>query len=418
MKIVLLCHYFYPEIGAPSARLFEMGKRWVQQGHEVHVVTCFPNHPTGVIPDAYQGKIRMTETIQGIIVHRNYVYATPNEGFVKKTLGHVSFAISSVLLSSLKVPKPDVVIVSSPTLFSVISGYVFSLLRKAPFIFEVRDLWPDAIIKLGVLKNKTLIRALEGLEMFLYRRSRLVVTVTEAFKKNIVSRGIDSSKVAVITNGVDTDKFDKHRMTNDGSLAKKYGWAGKKILLYAGAHGISQGLTTLLDVANTLRDRTDLLFVLAGEGAEKRKLIKYAEDLHLANVQFIDPLPKEDMPALYASAYLSFVPLRNIAMFDNYIPSKMFEILGSGCPIIASLSGEAAEILRKSGGAVVVQPEDIKGIQAGILKVIQDTDLREVLSSKGYEFVINNYSREHLADKYLQTMETKLAIRSSDKEGE
>jgi len=186
MRIVVICHYFYPEIGAPSARLFEMSKRWVSQGHEVSVVTCFPNHPTGIIPEEYQGKKYMLETIEGIQIYRNYVYATPNEGFIKKTLGHLSFVISSIILSLFRIQRPDVIIVSSPTLFSVISGYVFSLIRRAPFVFEVRDLWPDAIIKLGILTNKPIIRCLEWMEMFLYRRSKKVVVVTEAFKKHIV----------------------------------------------------------------------------------------------------------------------------------------------------------------------------------------------------------------------------------------
>ncbi len=346
----------------------------------------------------------MTETIEGIIVHRNFVYATPNEGFYKKTLGHVSFMISSVLLSLYKVPKPDVVIVSSPTLFSVISGYIFSRFRRAPMVFEVRDLWPDTIVKLGVLRNKWIIGILEKLELFLYRRSKLVVTVTEAFKRNIVSRGIDASKVAVITNGVDTELFNKDNIKLHHELLNRLKWTGKKVLLYAGAHGLSQGLTTLLDAAKSMQDYPELLFAFVGQGAEKRKLQQYAAELKLNNVQFIEPLTKEEMPTIYASAYLSFVSLRNIPMFDDYIPSKMFEILGSGCPIVASLSGEAAKILKQSGGAIVTEPENVDGIVAAVKYMLSHPEDRNVKAHQGYEFVKAKYSRELLANRYFDLL--------------
>jgi len=405
MRIVVICHYFYPEIGAPSARLFEMSKRWVSQGHEVSVVTCFPNHPTGIIPEEYQGKKYMLETIEGIQIYRNYVYATPNEGFIKKTLGHLSFVISSIILSLFRIQRPDVIIVSSPTLFSVISGYVFSLIRRAPFVFEVRDLWPDAIIKLGILTNKPIIRCLEWMEMFLYRRSKKVVVVTEAFKKHIVYRGISERKISVITNGVDTSVFNKEIKQPVQSLREEFGWGDRKILLYVGAHGISQGLTTLIQIAKRMEDRKDILFVFVGEGAEKKKLQALVEELGLHNVQFISSQPKERIPTFYAVAELSYVPLRNLPMFDDYIPSKMFEILGSGCPIVASMSGEAASILEDSGGAIVISPEDVEGIIDATIMILADKVIRQKLSERGSEFVKLNYSRDALADKYISILE-------------
>jgi glycosyltransferase involved in cell wall biosynthesis len=401
MKITVICHYFYPEIGAPSARLFEMAKSWVAIGHEVSVVTCFPNHPTGIIPPEYSGKFFMMETVEGIKIYRNYVYATPNEGFIKKTLGHISFVFSSIFQSMFRIEKPDIFIVSSPTLFSVISGYLFSIFRRTPFIFEVRDLWPDAIVKLGILKNKWAVRILEGLEMFLYHRSKKVVVVTEAFKAQIAKRGIQESKIDIVTNGVDMEVFNKNALRKETALREEFGWGNKRILLYVGAHGISQGLSTLIQVAKKIEDVNDVMVVFVGEGAEKKKLQSMSDELGLRNIQFIPSQPKERIPDFYAEAELSFVPLRNLPMFDAYIPSKMFEILGSGCPIVASLSGEAAEILRHSDGAIVVEPENVNEIVGAALSILDNPVLREDLSENGYRFVKEYYSREALALKYL-----------------
>jgi glycosyltransferase involved in cell wall biosynthesis len=406
VKVIIVCHYFYPEIGAPSSRWLDIGKVWAASGHEVLVITAFPNHPTGVIPAPYRGKLRMTERIEGMTIHRNYVYATPNEGIFKKTIGHLSFMISSVLFSLFKVKRPDVVIVSSPTLFSVVSGYMFSLVHRAPFVFEVRDLWPDAIVKLGMMSNRFMIRALEKLEMFMYERSRLIVTVTEAFKRNIVHRGIARTKVEVITNGVDVSLFHERTGGKGDDLATRMGWHGYKVLLYAGAHGISQGLSTLLDVAKGLQDEQELLFVFIGEGAEKKALMHYARELQLTNVQFLEPLTdKEQLLQLYHAAYVSFVPLRNLPLFDDYIPSKMFEILASGCPIIASISGEAAEILRLSGGAMVVPPEQVEELVVAVRWLVANPDKRATYAEQGRQYVQLNYSRQLLAEQYMRYLE-------------
>jgi glycosyltransferase involved in cell wall biosynthesis len=404
VRILVICHYFYPEIGAPSARILEMSQRWVAEGHEVSVVTCFPNHPTGVIPEEYRGKRFMIEEFQGIRVYRNYVYATPNGGFLKKTIGHLSFMISSVIFSLPRVTRPDVIIVSSPTFFSVISGYLFSLFLRTPFIFEVRDLWPDAVVKLGVLRNRALIKCLEAIEMFLYRRSSKIVVVTQRFKDILCERGLPPNKIEVITNGVDTKFFTDDRTTTGCDLINEYGWSGKRILLYAGAHGISQGLWVLLKLAERLQDQQDVLFVFVGEGAEKKNLQKMAKQLSLSNVQFIDGQPKNKIREFYKAAYLSFVPLRDIPMFESYIPSKMFEILGSACPIVASLSGEAASILRNSGGALVVDPEDLDGLEHATRFLLEHPEVACEMGKLGADYVRRNFSRDTLSRRYLEVM--------------
>lgn len=415
MKIVVLCHYFPPEIGAPSARIYEMAKHWVDLGNEVHVVTCFPNHPTGIIPDEYKGMKYKHEMMDGINVHRNYVYATPNKGFIKKTMGHISFMLSSVFISMKKISKPDVVITSSPTFFSIFSGYWYSLRKKASFVLEIRDLWPAAMIELGVMKKGIITNILEKMELFFYRKSNVLVMVTKAFKDNVVSRGIDAGKVHVITNGVNQEMF--YPREKNISIIDKYKLQNKFVISYVGAHGISQNLSTIIEVAKNLSIDEEIQFLFIGEGAEKEKLKNLVKEYSLTNVSFIDSQRKEMIPEFYCTSDLCLVPLKNIELFKTFIPSKMFEIMACGVPIVASLEGEAADILEESKAAIVVKPDNINEIQSAILKLKKDTKLYNEMNHNGPKFVEKNYSRKILAEKYLDIINmnnTNIASKSTD----
>lgn len=400
MNIVVICHYFPPEIGAPSARIYEMARHWVELGNEVHVVTCFPNHPNGIIPEEYKGLKYKHEVMDGIIVHRNYVYATPNKGFVKKTLGHISFMFSSVLFSMKKIKSPDVIITSSPTFFSIFSGYWYSLRKKAPFVLEIRDLWPAAMIELGVMKKGTITSILEKMELFFYRKSKRLIMVTKSFKDNVVSRGIHEEKVHVVTNGVNQELF--YPREKNKSLINTYELANKFVISYMGAHGISQNLCTILKAAEALKGEIDIQFLFIGEGAEKDQLKKIASEENITNVKFIDSQPKEMMPEFYCTSDVCLIPLKDIELFKTFIPSKMFEIMACGIPILASLDGEAAEILNESKAAIVVKPDNVEEIKQAILNLKYDKELIDQLRENGPYFVEQNFSRKKLAEKYLK----------------
>lgn len=402
MRIVVISHYFPPEIGAPSARLYEMAKHWVELGNEVHVVTSFPNHPTGIIPEEYRGMKYMYEEMDGIHVYRNYVYATPNKGFIKKTLGHISFMFSSVLISMRKIKEPDVIITSSPTFFSIFSGYWYSLRKKASFVLEIRDLWPAAMIELGVMKKGIITNILEKIELFFYRKSKKLIMVTKSFKENVVNRGIDSNKVHVITNGVNQELF--YPKEKNKAIINKYNLEDKFIISYVGAHGISQNLSTILKVAKALEKEKDIQFLFVGEGAEKDKLKQIASEQVLHNVTFIDYQSKMMIPEFYNISDISLIPLKNIELFKTFIPSKMFELMACGVPIVASLEGEAADILNKSQAAEVVKPDNPEEIMKAIIKLKNDKALLEQLKKKGPTFVEQNYSRRKLSEQYLEIL--------------
>jgi len=402
MKIVVICHFFPPEIGAPSARIYEMAKYWVESGNEVHVVTCFPNHPTGIIPSEYKGMKYLHEMMDGIHVHRNYVFATPNKGIAKKTIGHLSFMFSSVLFSMKKMDKPDVIIASSPTFFSIFSGYWYSLRKKAPFVLEIRDLWPAAMIELGVMKKGLITNILEKMELFFYRKSKRLIMVTKSFKENVVQRGIDESKVYVITNGVNQDLF--YPRAKNQSLINAYGLKDKFVVSYVGAHGISQNLSVILDVAKALSDCKDILFLFVGEGAEKEKLKSIVNKENITNVRFIDSQPKEIIPDIYCTSDICLIPLKNIELFKTFVPSKMYEIMACGIPIVASIEGEAADILMDSKAALVVQPDHAEEIKDAILELKNNEEHYKQIKENGPAFVECNYSRKNLAERYLEIL--------------
>jgi glycosyltransferase involved in cell wall biosynthesis len=398
LKIALLCHYFWPEPGAPSARLLGLGRSWVAQGHEVTVVTNFPNHPTGVVPERYRGQSFAIEDVEGIRVIRCRTYATPNRGFTRRTFGHLFFMAQSSWQATPRLRGVDVVVASSPTLFAVVSAWLMSVRLRVPFVFEVRDLWPAIFAELGVIRNRSILRALEALELFLYRRSGAVVTVTRSFAEDIARRGIPGGKIHVIRNGVAPEDFRPGPA--DPALAARLGVEGRFVVLYAGAHGISQRLQRILDCAALLRDDPRIHFLFVGEGAERDALVARARELSLANVTFREPLGRDEMPALYRVADVCLIPLRDVPLFRGFIPSKMFEILACGRPIVASVEGEAAEILNESGAAIVVKPEDSVAIAEAIRRLAADESLAASLAARGRPFVEAHYDHRALAARY------------------
>lgn len=405
MRINLICQYYPPEIGAPQARLSEISREWVKQDHCVTVLTGFPNHPTGIIPAGYQGKFFMEEIVDGIRIWRHWLCATPNEGFFKKTFAHLSFMVTVVVFSLFRGEKPDVLIVSSPNFFSVISTYIMSRVRRAPFVFEVRDLWPGIFIELGVLKNRYLIRLLEIIELFLYRQAAAIVPVTNGFAEDMVRRGIAANKIEVITNGADLEVYQPGSR-NDNCRSEIGLSEGKFIILYLGAHGISHGLLKVLDAAESLQEENDIHFLFVGEGAVKSKLINLCRHKKLQNVTFLPGQPREKVVGFYNLADACLVPLADVKGLDTFIPSKMFEIMGCGKPIIAPLQGESADILARSGAALIIPPENSEELVRAIKVLKTDPEKCRRMGQNGRAFVEKNYDRKILARKYLNLLES------------
>lgn len=400
MRILFLCQYFPPEMGAPAARTFEHARHWARLGHDVTVVCGLPNHPDGVVPPEYRGTLLYREEIEGVKVLRCWLYTTPNRGVFKRSIAFLTFMASSTLVGAFRAPRPDVVAATSPQMLCGLAGYVVALCKGRPFVLEVRDLWPKQIIDLGVVRNGIIIGLLTWLETFLYRRARAVVTVAEATRREIVARGFDPAKVHTITNGILEDFFAPgDRMT---PLREARGWrADQTIVMYIGTHGLSQGLITLLDAAETLRGRGDIRFVFVGTGAEREYLIHTARQRGLDNVEFLPMQSKEAMPEFYASADICLVPLKRRDVFLYNIPSKMFEIMACGRPMILGALGQAKELLEEAGAGVAVEPENAAAYADAITRLADDPELRARLGAAGRAHVVAHYARGRKAEDYL-----------------
>ncbi len=399
MKILFLCQYFPPEPGAPSARTFEHGRRWAESGHDVTVVCGFPNHPDGIVPEKYRGHLFVREEIEGVKVLRCWLYATPNRGVFKRSICFLSFMFSAMFFGSFFSGSCDVVVATSPQILCGLAGFVVSVLKRRPFVLEVRDLWPKQIIDLGAVKSPIIIGLLSWLEMMLYRRSKAVVTVAEATKDEIASRGIPREKLYTVTNGINEDFFNpRDRMV---PLRETCGWGDKTIVMYIGTHGLSQGLLTILDTARQLEHREEMQFVFVGTGAEREMLMERAKEMGLKNADFLSVQPKERMPDFYAAADICLVPLKKRDVFLYNIPSKMFEIMACGRPIVLGVEGQAKKLLDEAGAGIAVSPESAGAFAEAILKLADSPELRQSYGESGRAHVVAHYSRNRKADDYI-----------------
>ncbi len=410
MKILFLCQYFPPEMGAPAARTHEHARYWAQQGHEVTVVCGLPNHPTGVIPEKYQGTLLYREVIDGINVLRCWLYATPNRGVIRRSICFATFMFSSVFFAIFFSGKCDVVVATSPQMLCALGGYIVARFKRRPFVLEVRDLWPKQIIDLGVVKNGLVIRLLTWLEMMLYRRSKGVVVVAPATRDEIVSRGIPAEKLHVITNGIDESFFKPFEGT--AQLREIAGWHGQTVVMYIGTHGLSQGLVTILEAANLLRARPDIRFAFIGSGAEREALMQLARDMELENIDFLPMQPKEKMPDCYAAADICLVPLKKRDVFLYNIPSKMFEIMACARPILLGVEGQAKRLLEEAGAGVAVEPENAQAFADAIVALADDPAARRAYGERGRAHVIAHYSRSSKAQSYLDCLNEVLQRRT------
>jgi glycosyltransferase involved in cell wall biosynthesis len=409
IRILYLSQYFPPEMGAPSARVYELSRRWVEDGANVTVLTGFPHHPTGIIPEEYQGYKFLKEKKNGINIVRTYVFAAPNQGFFKRIISYMSFMFSSIFQGTRRVGQQDVIIATSPQFFVGIAGYFISRLKKIPFVFEVRDLWPESIVQLGQLKNESIIRLLRWIEMKLYKNAIHITGVADSTMRILAERGIEKDKISIVKNGVDLDLFRNGNQREE--LKKQHNLQNKFVISYIGTHGLSHALDKVLETAEIMQDQKEVVFLLVGEGAEKQNLIKQAKRMQLENVMFLDQIGKNDLPCFYELSDVVLVTLKGLPLFKQVIPSKIFEIMGMSRPIVISVDGEAREIVEEAKAGLFAEPENVNDLKEKIEQLISNPDLREQMGQNGRKYVEENFDRNKLADDYLEILE-KIASQS------
>lgn len=404
MRILFLSHYFPPEVNAPASRTYEHCVEWVRAGHEVTVITCAPNHPRGVVYEGYRNHWFQTEVMDGILVIRLWTYLSANEGFLRRTLNYVSYMVAAVLATP-RFPKPDIVISTSPQFFNGFAGWFVSRLKRVPWALEIRDLWPESIVTVGAIKNPLIIRALERLELFAYRKAEVIVPVTDAFKRYMIGKGIDAGKIAVVKNGVNLRLFRAPGPATPEvqALTNRFGAEDRFIAAYVGTHGMAHHLETILEAA-ALIDNDAILFVMVGDGAERDRLAAKRAEMGLTNVVMLDQLPKASMPALWSLTNVSLVLLKKSDLFKTVIPSKIFESMAMRVPLILGVEGEAQAIIEEAGAGVCIEPENAERLADSIRMLYQDRALTQRLGESGRRHVEQHFDRAVLADRYQRLL--------------
>lgn len=405
--ILFVTPYFPPEVGAPQTRISGMASRLVKMGHQVTVLTTLPNYPSGVVPPEYRHHARRRETSEGVQIIRVWSYISPNQGVFRRVLAQLSFGCLAGLLGARAVGRPDVVIVESPPLFDAISGWLLSRLKRCPFIFTVADLWPEAAVQMGILRNRLVIRLAERLERSAYRHAAAIWALTDGLCEALVQRGVPAQRVFTIPNGVDTTRFCPQSRL---AARQELGWGGHFILLFAGTIGLAQGLETVLDAAEKLQTRPDIEIILAGEGATKAWLWAEAQRRGLKNVTFLGSQPHERIPLLIAGADACLAPLRRLPLFEATLPVKMYEAMACGRAVIVAAEGAACQLARQEAGAAIcVEPENPEAQAQAILYLRSHPEVTQQLGQRGRAYIEAHRNRNLLAARLERHITTLLA---------
>ncbi len=408
MKILVLTHYYPPEVNAPASRLSEHARVWAQAGHDVTVVTCVPNHPTGRAYPGYRNKLWQEEERDGVRVIRLWTWLAANEGFLPRISNYVSYLLS-VFLWMWRMPKADVVLSTSPQFFCGLAGWLLKRKRR-PWVLEIRDLWPESIVTVGAMKRGAAIKLLEAIERFAYRQADLVVSVTDGFVPHIRERRGDGP-IAVIKNGVDLTTFTTPDAAAEAEFRAAHGLTGKFVAAYVGTHGMAHRLDTVLEAAELLRDRSDIAFLLVGDGAERERLVAEVAARGLSNVVMLGQQPKSAMPGIWAASDAALVLLRRVDTFKTVIPSKMFEAMAMACPMILGVEGEAKALMEAGGGGIAITPESAAELAAAVTRLADDPAFAAQLGESGRSFVAREFDRRVLAERLLTDMQALVAAR-------
>lgn len=401
MKILVLTDRFLPEISAPSFRTMEHARVWTEMGHEVTVVTCAPNSPHGRLFPGYRNALYQEEVLEGVRVVRLWSYMAANVGVVKRTLDYASFMASTVLLHR-KLPVCDVILASSPPFFVAMAGAALSVLLNRPWIFEIRDLWPASIRAVGA-SNSPALALVERVEMHLYRQATRLVSVTHSFRRELTARGIPASKHDVATNGVDAAQFSRDRATHDARADLGVS-SGAFLVGYMGTVGMAHGLETILDAAERTRSDPGIVWLIVGEGAHRARLEADASRRGLGNLLFRDYVPHDRMPSYLAALDVSVVHLKPEPLFRTVIPSKIFESMAMGVPLLMAVEGESAEVVAEAGAGLCVPSGDAAAMVEAVRTLRADPEARRAMGERGMRAVRERYDRRRLAEAVLASL--------------
>jgi len=401
-RILFLTDNFPPEVNAPATRTYEHAREWVGKGYEVTVITCAPNFPHGKVYEGYKNKLFNREEKDGIKVIRVWTYITANEGFLKRILDYISFAVMAFLVGIWI--RTDIIVATSPQFFTAVAGRWLSFFKFRPWIMEVRDLWPESIAAVGAMNEGKIYKFLEWVELRLYKSAKKIIVVTDTFKRKISARGIDTSKIDVHKNGVILDLFQsrpKHKELMEANPQFK----GKKIFAYIGTHGMAHGLSFILNSLPMLQESLPQAhFLFIGEGAEKENLLKQAKELKLDNVTFMPFVPKHEVVRYLSLMDIALVNLKKSDTFKTVIPSKIFEAAALQKPILLGLEGETKAIIDSFNAGTCFEPENEKEFILQCHAILNEQLYSEY--QKGCQELAEAFDRKQIALQVLETITT------------
>lgn len=395
MKILLI-HQAFAALDEPGGtRHYELSHYFAQNENEVVIITS----PVSYLTGKDQGKLGKEIIRVGrgsITIQRVRTYRAFHRSFVHRTISFITFMVTS-FWASLLVPNVDVVWGTSPPIFQVVTAWLIARLKRIPLLFEVRDLWPAFAIQVGVLKNPILIRLSEGLERFLLKRADCVVVNSPGFISHVKERG--AQWVECIPNGADLALFDQ--MNREVNQRPRYGLEGKFVVLYAGAHGLSNDLGTVLSAADQLKQFPDIRIVFVGDGKEKPALIQQAVQMRLPNVIFLDAVTKREIPAILAMADACLAILKPIPLYGTVYPNKVFDYMAVGKPIILAMEGVIRQLVEQAQAGIIVTPGDATALAQAILTLKNQPVIAQAMGQNGRKLIENEFNRQSLAQRFL-----------------
>lgn len=391
MQVLVLTDNFVPEQNASARRTYEHCRRWVRDGVSVTVITTVPNFPLGKPQAPYRNRLYMSERIDGIRVVRVWSFLAPNSGVVLRALDFASFAVSGFIAGLFQ--KADIIVATSPQLLTAVAGHLLGRFKRRPWVFEVRDLWPESITAVGAMKEGFAMRLLRWLERTLYGSAARIVTVTESIRNSLAARGIPSEKLGLVPNGADLERLTPR--DRDTKLAHRMGVEGKFVVAYVGTLGLAQGLEVVVRAAQLVRD-TNIHFLFVGEGARRKFLMDMTSELGLENVSFVGGVPSDAAVDYLALGDAIVIPLRNSELFEGALPTKIFEAAAMERPIVLSAQGISADLIRACDAGIVVEPENPAALAAAVESLAASNTLCRRYST-GCKSLARQHDRERLA---------------------
>ncbi|WP_214228901.1 glycosyltransferase family 4 protein [Pedobacter sp. B4-66] len=404
MRVLLLHQYFLEQDDPGGSRFNELTAQWTEQGHEVTVLAGMMHYNGHEKRDIYKGKWFVNNQQGKVNVWRTHVSESYNSGFIGRLWGYFSFVFSALWAGLFKVKgKYDIILVTSPPLFIGITGYLLSRIKGKPFVFEIRDLWPESAIDTGVVTNKMIIKLAYALEAFIYKKAKKINVLTPAFRKTLIEKkSVPEDKIIFIPNAADFSLSDHllHDFDVTG-FRKNLNWQDKFVITYVGAHGVANHLDQVLETADLLRD-TNVLFVLIGQGMQKNQLKELASKMQLQNILFLDPVAKAEVFKYIFASDMGASVLKDVETFKTVYSNKTFDYMACKKPIFMAIDGVSRELVEEANAGIFVKPENPKDFAEKVKLYMSDPELIRQQGESGYSFAKQNFDRKVLANKYIE----------------